>query len=70
MICRVCRRDHTKPALLEERQPILCPCSTIREYLMDVHANQVVDGREKLLQIDGQIERFGVSMQVSRAGKE
>ncbi len=37
---------------------------------MDVHASQVVDGREKLLQIDGQIERFGVSMQVSRAGKE
>jgi len=37
---------------------------------MDVHETQVVDGREKLLQIDGQIERFGVSRQVSLAGKE
>ncbi|TKS63843.1 MAG: hypothetical protein EWM73_01059 [Nitrospira sp.] len=37
---------------------------------MDVHETQVVDGREKLLQIDGQIERFGVSMQLSLAGKE
>jgi len=37
---------------------------------MDVHETQVVDGREKFLQIDGQIERFGVSMQLSLAGKE
>ena len=70
MICRACRRDHTKSALLAERQPILQPCSINREYLMDVHETQVVDGREKLLQIDGQIERFGVSMQLSLAGKE
>lgn len=37
---------------------------------MDVNESQIVDGREKLLQIDGQIERFGVTMQLSLASME
>ena len=37
---------------------------------MDVHGSRIVDGRERLLQMDGQVERFGVTMQLSLAGKE
>lgn len=37
---------------------------------MDVNESQIGDGREKLLQIDGQTERFGVTRQLSLAGKE
>ena len=37
---------------------------------MNVRENRIVDGRERLLQIDGQTERFGVTMQLSLSGKE
>jgi len=37
---------------------------------MDVRNSRIVDGRERLLQIDGQIERLGVTMQLSLADRE
>ena len=37
---------------------------------MDVRNSRIVDGRERLLQIDGQTERLGVTMQLSLAGRE
>jgi hypothetical protein len=37
---------------------------------MDVHESRIVDGGEWFLQIDGQTERPGVTMQLSLAGKE
>jgi len=37
---------------------------------MDVRESRIVDGRERLLQIDGQTERLGVTTQLSLAGKE
>ena len=37
---------------------------------MNVHESQIVDGRERRLQIEGQTERLGVTMQLSLAGRE
>lgn len=37
---------------------------------MNVRERRIVDGRERLLQIDGQTERLGVTMQVSLTGRE
>jgi hypothetical protein len=37
---------------------------------MDVCESRIVDGRERFLQIEGQTERLGVTMQLSLAGKE
>lgn len=37
---------------------------------MDVRESRIVDGRERLLQIDGQTERLGVTMRFSLAGNE
>jgi hypothetical protein len=37
---------------------------------MDVRESRIVDGSERLLQIEGQTERPGVTMQLSLAGKE
>ena len=37
---------------------------------MDVRESRIVDGRERLLQIDGQTERLGVTMQLSLADRE
>ena len=37
---------------------------------MDVRESRIVDGRERFLQIDGQVERFGMTMQLSLAARE
>ena len=37
---------------------------------MDVRESRIADGRERFLQIEGQTERFGVTMQLSLAGRE
>lgn len=37
---------------------------------MDVRESWIVDGRERFLQIEGQTERLGVTMQLSPAGRE
>jgi hypothetical protein len=37
---------------------------------MNVRESRIVDGRERLLQIEGQTERLGVTMQLSLAGRE
>ena len=37
---------------------------------MKMRESRIVDGRERFLQIEGQTERFGVTMQLSLAGRE
>jgi hypothetical protein len=37
---------------------------------MNMRESRIVDGRERLLQIKGQTERLGVTMQVSLAARE
>lgn len=37
---------------------------------MNMRESRIVDGRERLLQIKGQTERLGVTMQLSLAGRE
>jgi len=37
---------------------------------MNVRESRIADGRERLLQIDGQTERLGVTMQLSLVGKK
>jgi hypothetical protein len=42
----------------------------IHQVPMDVRESRIVDGRERFLQIEGQTERLGVTMQLSLAGRE